>query len=107
MAKQKSQTDAQDAAQASARPDGDMSSLPAQAGPGQTLASEATDPSAAKDAAVEERLVVTGPAQGRWRAGHSFTSEPVTLSVADLTDDQVVAITNDPALTVMHLPVPQ
>lgn len=107
MAKQKAQTDAQDAAQASAHPDDDMSSRPAQESAGQTVASEATDPTAAKDAAAGERLVVTGPAQGRWRAGHRFTSEPVTLSVADLTDDQVVAITNDPALTVMHLPVPQ
>lgn len=45
-------------------------------------------------------LVVTGPKKGRWRAGRKFGPEPVRIPVADLSDDEMEAISADPKLTV-------
>lgn len=45
-------------------------------------------------------VTVTGPRQGRWRAGRRWTSEPVTMPLADLSDDEMAALQADPTLTV-------
>lgn len=83
---------------------GDPTPAPAQGNEGQAVAAEGADPSAGHDRSKEERLIVTGPARGRRRAGHHFTADQTTLFVADLSEDQVVGITNDPELVVVHLP---
>jgi hypothetical protein len=44
-------------------------------------------------------LVVTAP-RARRRAGFAFGPEPVRVTVADLTDEQLLAIESDPLLTV-------
>lgn len=46
-------------------------------------------------------IVVTGPKAGRWRIGKKFTSEPVTLALEDLSEAELDALMNDPALTVI------
>lgn len=51
-------------------------------------------------------LIVTGPKQGRWRAGRKFGPEPVTLIVADLDEGEFEALEKDPALTVLHVDAP-
>jgi hypothetical protein len=43
-------------------------------------------------------LTVTGPAQGRWRAGRRFGALAVVLPLAELTDAEIAAIQGDPAL---------
>lgn len=52
--------------------------------------------------AVENGLTpvirVVGPSVGRRRAGYHFGPEPVDLPLADLTEDQVLALQADPAL---------
>ena len=89
-------------------PAGDATPAPTQGNEGQAVAAEGGNPSAGHDPEIHEQtdvggtLTVTGPAKGRWRAGLPFTPEAVTLNVSDLTDDQVVAITNDPELAVLH-----
>ncbi|MCH8475954.1 MAG: hypothetical protein LAT55_12095 [Opitutales bacterium] len=45
-------------------------------------------------------VTVKGPRRGRWRAGRHFTHEPVTIPLAELSDDQVAALQGDPTLTV-------
>jgi hypothetical protein len=46
---------------------------------------------------------ITGPKRGRWRAGRYFTAEATVIPLADLTDDEMVAIRLDPALTVTEI----
>ncbi|WP_457647370.1 hypothetical protein [Profundibacter sp.] len=43
---------------------------------------------------------ITGPKRGRWRAGRHFSATPTVIARTDLTDDEMVAINMDPALTV-------
>lgn len=45
-------------------------------------------------------LSVVAPAGRRRRAGIEFGSDPVLVALADLTDDQLLAIHGDPALQV-------
>lgn len=42
---------------------------------------------------------VTGPAQGRRRAGHAFGPEPVIIALEDLDDEQLRGIDADPKLS--------
>lgn len=51
-------------------------------------------------------FVVTGPKKGRRRAGRSFGPEPVTIPAADLTEDEIAALTSDPGLTVTLIDAP-
>ena len=44
-------------------------------------------------------LRVKGPANGRWRAGRHFTPEPVDIPMADLSDEDLLKLKGDPALT--------
>ncbi|MCU0905378.1 MAG: hypothetical protein MUE83_16145 [Tabrizicola sp.] len=48
-------------------------------------------------------LRVKGPAKGRWRAGRHFGTDPVDLLAAELTEAQILALNDDPELTVMVL----
>lgn len=60
------------------------------------------------NAAAEERaaaedgntIIVVGPKNGRWRAGRHFTSQPVTIAVADLSEEEAIALHDDPLLAV-------
>lgn len=45
-------------------------------------------------------LVVVGPKKGRWRAGWHFGADPVCIPLADLSEDEKVAIEGDPVLKV-------
>ncbi len=60
----------------------------------------APEKSTRKKAKEEAWLIVSGPANGRRRAGHSFGAEVTELRAADLTDDQIAAIKGDPQLAV-------
>ncbi|MDO9639686.1 MAG: hypothetical protein Q7J44_14190 [Pseudotabrizicola sp.] len=51
-------------------------------------------------------LVVTGPKKGRWRIGRKFGPEPVTLPVAELTEDELQALADDKALNVTAVTPP-
>jgi 2-keto-4-pentenoate hydratase len=59
----------------------------------------ATDPSASDDARAETGfLVVVGPAKGRRRAGRPFGPTPERIAIADLSEDEILAIEADPEL---------
>lgn len=51
-------------------------------------------------------IVVRGPAQGRWRIGRKFTAEPVSIPVNELTEAQLMALRDDPALMVTVIDAP-
>lgn len=51
-------------------------------------------------------VVVTGPKQGRRRAGRAFGPEPVSFNVMDLTEDEIAAFQADPLLTVEIIDAP-
>lgn len=44
-------------------------------------------------------ITVTGPRRGRWRAGRHFGSVAVTIPLSELSESDLTAIENDPALT--------
>lgn len=46
-------------------------------------------------------IVIKGPEKGRWRAGRHFTLEPVRVVLAELSDDQLLALRGDPELTLI------
>ncbi|MBW4984743.1 hypothetical protein KZZ07_19560 [Mameliella sp. CS4] len=49
-------------------------------------------------------LTVIGPKRGRWRAGRHFSPEPVKIPLAELSDDEIAMLANDPKLTLSGLP---
>ncbi|MGC9368706.1 MAG: hypothetical protein ACP5DX_04105 [Paracoccaceae bacterium] len=49
-------------------------------------------------AAKAGTITVTGPKQGRWRAGRHFGPEPIEIPLDELTEDQIAAIEADPRL---------
>lgn len=49
-------------------------------------------------------ITVTGPKKGRWRAGRHFTPAPLAIPLADLSDDEIAMLTDDPKLVVSGLP---
>jgi hypothetical protein len=51
-------------------------------------------------------LVVQGPAAGRWRIGRKFTAEPTSIPASELTEAQVTALRDDPALMVSVIAAP-
>jgi hypothetical protein len=51
-------------------------------------------------------VVVQGPAAGRWRIGRHFTAEPTSIPARDLTEAQVTALRDDPALMVSVIAAP-
>ncbi|MBJ2150609.1 hypothetical protein [Paracoccus sp. IB05] len=64
----------------------------------------ATDAGGPADHAIwPERIYVRGPEKGRWRAGRHFTRETVPVEVADLTEEQLSAIEDDPELTIIRV----
>ncbi|WP_126977465.1 HI1506-related protein [Frigidibacter oleivorans] len=52
------------------------------------------------DSAPLPCVKVTGPKKGRRRAGRAFGREPVLIPMDDLTEDELEALSADPALTV-------
>lgn len=51
-------------------------------------------------------IVVKGPAMGRWRIRRKFTPEPTTINRDELSDEEMVALDADPALTVTLVEAP-
>ncbi|PCH71934.1 MAG: hypothetical protein COC12_06980, partial [Rhodobacteraceae bacterium] len=45
-------------------------------------------------------VTVIGPTDGRRRTGRRFGSEPVEIPIDDLSDDDLLALKGDPALSV-------
>jgi hypothetical protein len=45
-------------------------------------------------------VVVQGPERGRWRIGRKFTRDEIKIPRAELSDDDVAALVNDPELIV-------
>lgn len=60
----------------------------------------------ASEVPTDGSLTVVGPEKGRRRAGRRFGPEPVVIAVADLDEDDLQAIRNDPALIVSFSPAP-
>ena len=60
-----------------------------------------TPPASTKPKGDEPVVEVTGPKQGRRRAGHRFGPEPVLFHAGELTEDDLVALEADPLLTVV------
>lgn len=83
-------------------PEGD-STPPAQGNEGQADTAGEGKPSLATPV---PSFVITGPKKGRRRAGRSFGPEPVTIPAADLSDDEIAALTSDPGLTVTRIDAP-
>ena len=54
----------------------------------------------AKKKKAEKVLVIVSSREGFRRAGHRFGKEPVTLRLADLTDEQVAMLKAEPMLVV-------
>lgn len=51
-------------------------------------------------------VVVQGPVAGRWRIGRKFTAEPTSIPASELTEAQVTALLDDPALMVSVIAAP-
>ena len=51
-------------------------------------------------------IIVQGPAAGRWRIGRKFTAEPTSIPARELTEAQVTALRDDPALMVSIIDAP-
>jgi hypothetical protein len=51
-------------------------------------------------------VVVQGPVAGRWRIGRKFTAEPTSIPASELTEAQVTALRDDPALMVSVIAAP-
>lgn len=50
-------------------------------------------------------LRVTGPKKGFWRAGRKFGPAAIDVPIADLSDDQVIALKNEPRLVVAEVEI--
>lgn len=48
----------------------------------------------------DKQIMVVGPKGGRWRAGRHFGPEPTIIDVAELTEDEAMALISDPKLVV-------
>lgn len=44
---------------------------------------------------------ITGPKQGRWRAGRHFLPEPTVIDIDTLTEDELAVLRDDPMLTIV------
>ena len=47
-------------------------------------------------------LRITGPSNGRRRAGRRFDAEAVDVPVADLTEDEILSLQEDPLLSISY-----
>jgi hypothetical protein len=66
----------------------------------------ALDAKATRLAQPVPSFVITGPKKGRRRAGRIFGAEPVTIPAADLTEDEIAALTSDAGLKVTLIDAP-
>lgn len=79
-------------------------------GPAPVAEAAAVPQEAAKPAATDPEqppeavLTVTGPKKGRWRIERHFTPEPVEIPLANLTEDEIEKLADDPKLTLSGLP---
>ena len=46
-------------------------------------------------------VTITGPKQGRWRAGRHFSDEPTVIEIDTLTEDDLDALRGDPMLSIV------
>lgn len=46
-------------------------------------------------------VTITGPKQGRWRAGRHFSAEPTVIGIDTLTEDELEALRGDPMLPIV------
>jgi hypothetical protein len=58
------------------------------------------DAKPAAKAKAARMIRVVGPAAGRWRIGRKFGPEAVEIAAAELTEDEIAALKNDPMLLV-------
>lgn len=79
---------------------------PAGAGKTAPAAAAAKEVKAKKAEAPAPTVVVTGPEKGRWRIGRKFTREPVSISIDDLAEAEVLALQADPELVVQLVDAP-
>lgn len=63
--------------------------------------SEVKDEAEEQPAGLGITVTITGPKQGRWRAGRHFAAEPTAINRSDLTDTDLAALRADPMLTVL------
>lgn len=80
--------------------DAASSPAPVSAATAAEAAAASVDPKPdAKTAPTADVVTVRGPAKGRWRIGRHFTSDEVSIPVAELTEAQIAALETDPELT--------
>lgn len=46
-------------------------------------------------------VTITGPKQGRWRAGRHFSADPTVIGIDTLTEDELEALRGDPLLSIV------
>jgi len=63
-------------------------------------AREGEDKAEVQPAAGGIMVTITGPKQGRWRAGRHFSAEPAVIEIDTLTEDELEALRSDPMLTI-------
>lgn len=75
--------------------------------PGESQSSDSTDKSELDEGPVPRStrsdgmlMIRTKRIDRRWRAGMCFSRDPLAVSLADLTDELIDALRNDPALIV-------
>lgn len=74
-----------------------------QANIGDEKLAERIDKAKAKAAASVPGLRVTGPKQGFRRAGRSFGAEPVDIPLAELSDEEIAALEEEPNLVTTRI----
>lgn len=62
---------------------------------------QAEDQAEVQPAAGGITATITGPKQGRWRAGRHFSAEPTVIDIDTLTEDELEALRGDPLLSIV------
>lgn len=93
--------------EAQAAPEPEVTPEPeAQAAPEAAVTPEPEAPKQETPQKTAATLVVTGPREGRRRAGRHFGAEPVSIRLDDLSEAEWDAIEGDPALTTQIVNAP-
>lgn len=62
---------------------------------------QAADQAEVQPAPVGITVTITGPKQGRWRAGRHFSAEPTVIDIDTLTEEALEALRGDPMLSIV------
>ncbi|TKD26443.1 hypothetical protein FBT96_00565 [Rhodobacter capsulatus] len=62
---------------------------------------QAADQAEVQPAPAGITVTITGPQQGRWRAGRHFSAASTVIDIDTLTEDELEALRGDPMLTIV------